>query len=77
MQVPGLDELEEAVARAVDELRRLRTESAELRGLLRDVGKEMDDLAGRVKSIESGRKLDARTAKKIKERVDSIIRRLP
>jgi len=37
----------------------------------------MDDLAGRVKSIESGRKLDARTAKKIKERVDSIIRRLP
>lgn len=77
MHVPGLEELEEAVARAVEELRRLRSENAELRGLVRDIGKEMDDLAGRVGTIESGKKLDAKTTKKIKERVDSIMRRLP
>ncbi len=73
MQLPGLDELEESVGRAVDELSRLKTENVELSERLRALGKELDDLAGQIRKVVSGEKVDSRTRKRIEARLESIV----
>ncbi len=73
MQLPGLDELEESVGRAVDELSRLKTENVELSERLRAFGKELDDLAGQIRKVVSGEKVDSRTRKRIEARLESIV----
>jgi predicted RNase H-like nuclease (RuvC/YqgF family) len=72
MQVPGMDELEASIARAVSELGRLKAENADLRQRLRALGKEFEDLAGHMKSIGSGEKVDARQRKRIEQKLKSI-----
>jgi len=72
MQVPGMDELEAAVSRAVSELGRLRTENGELRERLRALGKEFEDLAGQMQSVLSCEKMDARQRKRIEQKLRSI-----
>lgn len=76
MQIPGLKELEESVGRAAEELGRLKTENAELASLLRAVGKETNDLADLIKSIETGQKIDARTKKKLQQKLKSLTEKL-
>ena len=73
MQLPGLDELEESVGRAVDELSRLKTENGELSERLRALGKELDDLAGQIRKVVSGEKVDSRKRKRIEARLESIV----
>ena len=73
MQLPGLDELEESVGRAVEELSRLKTENAELSEHLRALGKELDDLAGQIRKVVSGEKVDSRRRKRIEARLESIL----
>ena len=73
MQLPGLDELEESVGRAVEELSRLRTENVELSERLRALGKELDDLAGQIRKVVSGEKVDSRKRKRIEARLESIV----
>ena len=73
MQLPGLDELEESVGRAVDELSRLKTENVELSERLRALGKELDDLAGQIRKVVSGEKVDSRKRKRIEARLESIV----
>jgi FtsZ-binding cell division protein ZapB len=77
MQLPGLDELEESVGRAVDELSRLKTENAELSERLRALGKELDDLAGQIRKVVSGEKVDSRKRKRIEARLESIVGKMP
>ena len=72
MQVPGMDELEAAVSRAVSELGRLRTENGELRERLRALGNEFEDLACQMQSVWSGEKMDARQRKRIEQKLRSI-----
>ncbi|MBM3307087.1 MAG: hypothetical protein FJY74_02020 [Candidatus Eisenbacteria bacterium] len=72
MQVPGMEALEASIARAVGELARLRAENAELRERLRALGKEFEDLAGHMKSVWSGEKIDARQRKRIEQKMRSI-----
>jgi chromosome segregation ATPase len=76
MQLPGLEELETTVARAAEEIGGLRREKRRLADLLRAVGKEMDSLAGQIRGLESGQKLDARKRKRIEDRLQSIIEKL-
>lgn len=72
MQLPGLDELEAAVARAVEELSSRETETARLRQRIRVLGKETDELADQIKGIGSGQKMDARTKKRLEARLRTI-----
>lgn len=76
MQLPGLDELEASVARAVEELSAREVENARLRQRLRALGKEIDELADQVKGIESGQKVDSRTKKRLEARLRSIAEKL-
>lgn len=76
MQLPGLDELERSVGKAVDELGRLRGENTELSERLRALGKEIDDLAGLLKELGTGQKLDSKTKKRIAQKLKSMAEKL-
>ena len=76
MQLPGLDELEVTVAKAVEDLERLRAENAELNGRLRALGKEMDDLGTLIAGIGSGQKVDAKTRKRMGQKLKSMVDKL-
>jgi hypothetical protein len=72
MQVPGMDELEASIARAMGEIGRLKAENADFRQRLRALGKEFEDLTGHMKSVWSGEKVDARQRKRIEQKLKSI-----
>ena len=72
MQLPGLDELESSVARAVEELRRLRAENTELSERLRALGKEIDELGDLIGGVGSGQKLDSKMKKRMGARLKSM-----
>jgi predicted nuclease with TOPRIM domain len=72
MQLPGLDELESSVARAIDELKRLKAENAELNERLQALGKEIDGLATLVDGVGAGGKLDSRTRKRMGQRLKAM-----
>jgi predicted nuclease with TOPRIM domain len=72
MQLPGLDELETSVARAIRELKRLRVENAELSERLQALGKEIDGLATLVDGVGSGQKLDSKTRKRMGQRLKAM-----
>ena len=72
MQLPGLDELESSVARAIDELKRLKAENAGLNERLQALGKDMDDMGALIGGIEPGQKLDSKTRKRIGQRLKSM-----
>jgi predicted nuclease with TOPRIM domain len=76
MQLPGLTELEASVAKAVEEIRRLRTENAQLDDRFRAIGKELDDLADQIQAIGSGQKIDSRKRKRIETKLRSIVGKL-
>jgi FtsZ-binding cell division protein ZapB len=76
MQLPGLDELEESVGRAVETVSRLRTENAALKERFRALGKELEDLADQVTAIGSGQKVDSRKKKRLEQRLRSIVSKL-
>lgn len=76
MQLPGLDELEALVKRAVDEIGRLKGENVELAARLRGLGKEIDDLAAQFEGVVSGQKIDSRKRKRIEKRLESIVEKL-
>jgi FtsZ-binding cell division protein ZapB len=76
MQLPGLDELEALITRAVDEIGRLKGENAELDARLRGLGKEIDDLAAQIQGVVSGQKTDSRKRKRIEKRLESIVEKL-
>jgi regulator of replication initiation timing len=72
MQLPGLDELESSVARAIEELIRLKAENAQLRGRLQVLGKDVDDLGALIGGIGSGENVDAKTKKRMGSRLKSM-----
>jgi predicted nuclease with TOPRIM domain len=72
MQLPGLDELEASVARAIDELKRLKAENAELSERLQALGKEIDGLATIVDGMGPGQKLDSKTKKRMGSKLKSM-----
>ncbi|MCK5711342.1 MAG: hypothetical protein KAI25_01355 [Hyphomicrobiaceae bacterium] len=72
MQLPGLDELESSVARAMDELKRLKAENAGLNERLQALGKEIDGLGALVDGIGSGQKVDSKTKKRMGARLKSM-----
>ncbi len=76
MQLPGLDELEGSIERAVEELGRRRSENTQLTERMRSLGKELSDLADQVKAIGSDQKVDSKRMKKIEQRLRSIAGRL-
>jgi len=76
MQLPGLDELEASVAKAVERLDALRSENAALRDRLRAIGKEMDDLAALIRGLGSGQKLDSRTRRRLEQKLRTIADKL-
>ena len=76
MQLPGLDELESSVARAIEQIGALKTENAVLKDRLRVFGKEIDELATQIKRVGSGQKMDSRTKKRLEQRLKSIIGKL-
>lgn len=76
MQLPGLDELESSVARATDELKRLKAENAELNERLQALGKEIDGLGTLVDGIGSGQKVDSKTKKRMGARLKSMANRV-
>ena len=76
MQLPGLEELEVLVKRAVDEIARLKGENVELSARLRGLGKEIDDLAAQIQGVVSGQKIDSRKRKRIEKRLESIVEKL-
>jgi len=67
-----LDELEASVARAIEELKRLRAENAGLNERLQALGKEIDGLATLVDSMGSGQKLDSKTKKRMGSKLKSM-----
>jgi FtsZ-binding cell division protein ZapB len=73
MQLPGLDELERSVSRAVDEVKRLRSENVELNGRLQALGKEIDDLGALISGIGAGQKMDSKTRKRLGQKLKSIV----
>ncbi|MBN2564296.1 MAG: cell division protein ZapB [Candidatus Eisenbacteria bacterium] len=73
MQLPGLDQLESSVARAVERMKRLSAENVELSGRLQAVGKEIDELGVLISSIEAGQKMDSKTRKRVGQRLKSIV----
>jgi len=76
MQLPGLDELEALVMRAVEQIRTLKTENAELNDRIRVLGKELDDLTEQLEAVVSGQKVDSRKRKRIEKRLQSISEKL-
>jgi hypothetical protein len=72
MQLPGLDELESSVARAIEELIRLKAENAEFRGRLQALGKDVDDLGTLIGGMGSGQTVDAKMKKRIGSRLKSM-----
>ena len=76
MQLPGLDELEASVAKAVERLTALRQENARLSESLRALGKEIDGLADQIRAIKSGQKVDARARKRLEASLRSIAGKL-
>lgn len=76
MQLPGLDELEASVARAVEALSAREADNVRLTERLRVLGKEIDELADQVKGIGSGQKVDSRTRKRLEARLRSIVDKL-
>jgi len=76
MQLPGLDELESSVARATDELKRLKAENAELNERLQALGKEIDNLGALISGIGSGQKMDSKTKKRMGQRLKSMADRV-
>lgn len=68
-----MNELEISVAKAVDELKRLRSENAELTERLRAVGKEIDDLGALIKEAGAGQKLDSKMKKRVGKRLKSMM----
>ena len=73
MQLPGLDQLETSVARAVERMKRLNAENVELSGRLQALGKEIDDLGVLISGIEAGQKMDSKTRKRLGQRLKSIV----
>ena len=67
-----MDELESSVARAIEELIRLKAENAQLRGRLQVLGKDVDDLGALIGGIGSGEKVDAKTKKRMGSRLKSM-----
>ncbi|MBD3348479.1 MAG: cell division protein ZapB [Candidatus Eisenbacteria bacterium] len=76
MQLPGLEELEGSVAKAVERLAALKEENARLSQSVRALGKEIDGLADQIESIKSGQKVDSRTKKRLEARLRKIAERL-
>jgi predicted nuclease with TOPRIM domain len=76
MQLPGLDELEASVARALEELGHLRSENSALTERLRALGKEIDDLATQLAGLGSGQKVDSRKRKRIEAKLKAIVDKL-
>ena len=76
MQLPGLDELDVLVTRAVEEMRVLKTENTELKDKIRVLGKELDDLTEQLEAVMSGQKVDSRKRKRIEKRLQSISEKL-
>ena len=76
MQLPGLDELESSVARAMDELKRLKAENAVLNERLQALGKEIDGLGTLMDGIGSGQKVDSKTKKRLDARLKSMADRV-
>jgi hypothetical protein len=72
MRIPGLEELESSVAKAIDELRRLRAENAEKGERLEALGKEIDDLGDLIGGIGSGQKIDSKLKKRMGARLKSM-----
>ncbi len=73
MQLPGLDELESSVARAVEEIARLKAENAAFRGRIQALGKDVDDLAVLMEGMGSDHKIDAKTKKRMSQRLKSMV----
>jgi len=67
-----LDELESSVARATEELKRLKAENAGLNERLQVLGKEIDGLAALVDGIGSGQKVDSKTKKRMGMKLKSM-----
>jgi FtsZ-binding cell division protein ZapB len=76
MQLPGLDELETSVGRAIERLSALKSENARLSERLRALGKEIDGLADQIEAIKSGQKVDSRTKKRLEAKLRSIAGKL-
>jgi hypothetical protein len=76
MQLPGLEQLERSVARAVEELKRLRAENVEMSGRLQALGKEIDDLGALIKGLGAGQKMDSKTRKRLGHRLKSIMEKI-
>ena len=72
MQLPGLDELESSVARATEELKRLKAENAGLNERLQVLGKEIDDLGALIDGIGPDRKIDSKTKKRMDQKLRSM-----
>lgn len=64
--------MESSVARAMDELKRLKAENAELNERLQALGKEIDNLGALVDGIGSGQKVDSKTKKRMGARLKSM-----
>ena len=64
--------MESSVARAMDELKRLKAENAELNERLQALGKEIDSLGTLVDGIGSGQKVDSKTKKRMGARLKSM-----
>jgi len=76
MQIPGLEELESSVARAIEELGRLKTENAGMSERLHALGKEIDDLATLIGGIGSGQKIDSKMKKRMGAKLKSMAGRI-
>ena len=68
-----MDELENSVSRTVEELKRLRSENAELSERLRAVGKEIHDLGALIKEIGTAQKLDSKMKKRVGQKLKSAM----
>ena len=68
--------MESSVARAMDELKRLKAENAELNERLQALGKEIDSLGTLVDGIGSGQKVDSKTKKRMGARLKSMANRV-
>lgn len=64
--------MESSVARAMDELKRLKAENAELNERFQALGKEIDGLGALVDGIGSGQKVDSKTKKRMGARLKSM-----
>ncbi len=67
-----MDELEASVARAIEEIRRLKAENAGLSERLRALGKETDELGALISGLGTAQKLDSRTKKRLGQKLKSM-----